>query len=406
MKTNTFHCSSKARRGRGMSLIEILVGLAIALIAMLIVFQVFSSSGERVRTTTSGSDAQIAGSLALYQLEHDLSMAGMGFGALPAAGTSGGVAGCTVAAHQSALAAPDFTFPLAPVQIIPNLTPGAPVQIAVTYGDSAYFVQSRDFTASTNSSKSLVLRDAFQLGDMVLVTNKGNSAAAGVCALVQITGNTNPDGLTVDHDAVNPPATPFPFYSASTYPAGTVTPFTMNAAAGAATFVAATGTAYNLGPTPNRNLWQVTPAGAANPNMLVWNNTLRSDARFQVAEGIVNLQAEYGVDDGGGAAGAAATPPAAAGDQIISPSEWTSNVPTDWSLLLAVRFAVLVRSQQYETAAVTTVAPQWGNGAHNFTMFNVDGKVDSAPGNANDWRHYRYRVYEATVPLRNMIWGK
>jgi type IV pilus assembly protein PilW len=24
---------------------------------------------------------------------------------------------------------------------------------------------------------------------------------------------------------------------------------------------------------------------------------------------------------------------------------------------------------------------------------------------ANNWRHYRYRVYETVIPLRNMLWG-
>ena len=93
--------------------------------------------------------------------------------------------------------------------------------------------------------------------------------------------------------------------------------------------------------------------------------------------------------------------------------------------MLAVRFAVLARSQQYEapvlvggvaTCQATTALPFWANdpgltartindgSGHKFTLFNVDGTTDSSPANANDWRCYRYRVYEATVPLRNMLW--
>jgi type IV pilus assembly protein PilW len=104
------------------------------------------------------------------------------------------------------------------------------------------------------------------------------------------------------------------------------------------------------------------------------------------------------VDDG--AAGAAT-----ANDGIISPTEWTINQPSDWKQLLAVRFALLARGQQYEKDVVTSNAPVWDNGARTFTMFNVDGTSDSSPNDANDWRHYRYRVYEAIVPLRNMLWG-
>ncbi len=164
--------SSRARHSRGVSLIEILVGLAIALIAALIIFQVFAASGERVRTTTSGSDAQVAGTLALYQVERDIRLAGLGFGMVPAAGVEGGVTGCAVAAYNSTLATPVVpNVVLTPVQIIHNATtPGAPDQIVVMYGDSAYFVTSRAFNGSTATSKMLVRRDAFHLGDIVLVS--------------------------------------------------------------------------------------------------------------------------------------------------------------------------------------------------------------------------------------------
>ncbi|MEI8324203.1 MAG: PilW family protein [Betaproteobacteria bacterium] len=411
-------CHSVRPCNRGMTLIEILVGLAIALVAALIVFQVFAVSDQRNRSTASGSDAQVAGALALFQLERDIKMAGFGFGMLPrAGGDPGGVGGCKVAAHNRELAAPDFTFPLAPVSITQGtdalgVVDGSPDQIAVLYGNSAYYVTSRKFHNGTSpgddANKKLIRRDAFQMGDVVLVTNNGTNAAAGICALVEITNKPNIDLETVEHvqDAVY----------ASFY--GGNPTAKMNATAGAATFVAGAGIAYNLGPRPSRNVWRVTAAGAADPNMLVWRNSLQSDAWQQVSEGIVNLKAEYGVDDGGGAAGGAAVPPAVAKDGIISPTEWTSTAPADPTRLLAVRFAVLARSPQYEKTAVTTALPFWANdpgplasrtandgAAHKFTLFNVDGTADNAPGNANDWRHYRYRVYEATVPLRNLLWG-
>ncbi len=236
---------------------------------------------------------------------------------------------------------------------------------------------------------------------MVLLTNLGTSAATGVCALVEITGNGNIDGLTVDHVA----GAAYTSFPSAAYPAGTARVASLNAGPSAATLVGPAGWAYNLGPAPSRNVWRVVTAGAADGGRLEWRNTLRSATPQAVSDGIVNLQAAYGVDDGGGAAGAAAVPPAVAGDGIISASEWTGAAPADWTRLLAVRFALLARSQQFEKAEVTRVAPSWGNGANAFTMFNVDGSADSASGGPNDWRHYRYRVYESVVPLRNMIWG-
>ena len=39
-------------------------------------------------------------------------------------------------------------------------------------------------------------------------------------------------------------------------------------------------------------------------------------------------------------------------------------------------------------------------------MKNVDGTADTNPaGSPNNWRYYRYRVYERVIPLRNMVWG-
>lgn len=45
-------------------------------------------------------------------------------------------------------------------------------------------------------------------------------------------------------------------------------------------------------------------------------------------------------------------------------------------------------------------------------MRNVDGTDDSKPVDGtgkptpNNWRSYRYRVYETVVPLRNLVWGQ
>jgi len=44
-------------------------------------------------------------------------------------------------------------------------------------------------------------------------------------------------------------------------------------------------------------------------------------------------------------------------------------------------------------------------------MTNVDGTPDSDPGDAtkgdvNNWRNYRYNVFEAVVPLRNALIGR
>ncbi len=83
------------RPAHGFSLIELIVGIAIALIGVLVMFRMVSLWDLHSRTTTSGGDAQVTGTLAIYSLERDLKPAGMGFGqAAPPA------MGCNVVAND------------------------------------------------------------------------------------------------------------------------------------------------------------------------------------------------------------------------------------------------------------------------------------------------------------------
>ena len=65
---------------RGMSLIEVLVGVAIGLIGMLVIFQTLTVWDARTRATSAGTDAQVTGAVAMYNLERDLRLAGLGIG--------------------------------------------------------------------------------------------------------------------------------------------------------------------------------------------------------------------------------------------------------------------------------------------------------------------------------------
>ena len=68
----------RIRFDNGFSLVDTMVGMVIALLGMIIIFQVFSVSESIKRTTTSGGDAQQNGAAALFSLEHALKEAGYG----------------------------------------------------------------------------------------------------------------------------------------------------------------------------------------------------------------------------------------------------------------------------------------------------------------------------------------
>jgi len=359
----------------GFSLVEVLVGMVIALIGIVIMFQVMENADARKRTTAAGGDAQIAGSIAMYNLERDIRQGGYGFGA-------SAFMGCTVNAYDTARGAA-FTFPMIPVQIVDGAA-GAPDQIIVFYGNSQTAAISQTFgpksdgtAGSTTTSKTVTStssRAGIQRGDLVLVAN----SAASACGLIEITDNSHgPGGTTDDARTVN--------HTTGTYTSALNVTATarFNDPAG---FTLTSGSLYNLGNLtfPRRDIWQIT-----NNRFLTVTDDLHFTGAAEVGEGIIDLQAEYGLDLTG------------TRDYLVD--TWQTTDPADWTRVIAIRVGLLARSQQYEKAIVTPNAPTWTGGT--FVMTNVDGTADDAPNNPNDWRHYRYRVYEVTIPLRNVIWG-
>lgn len=355
------------RTSRGFTLTELLVGVVIGLIGIVAMFQVLAIWDTTKRTGTAGSDAQIAGTVGFYRMERDIKQGGMGFGAAQST-----LMGCNVSAIVNATATTNargaFSVPMVPVRITQGAS-NAPDRLDVFYGNSAFFTAEQPFTSSTAFTKKTTSRHGFKIGDAVVVAN-----TAANCALIEVSNDTNADLLTLDHAAGS---------------------LRYNPAAGTgATFSA--GIMFNLGQSPQLNTWEVANGA------LVVTDGLQRNVATTVADGVIDLQAQYGLDTNG--------------DYKVD--VWQDAAPANWTQLLAVRVAILTRSQQYErtrtdTGAdvyVTPVAPilPWTDAANNdidFAMKNVDGGADSNPKNDNDWRNYRYRVYGGVVPLRNLVWG-
>lgn len=366
-------------RQRGMSLIEIMVGMLVGLIGSVVIFQMYSIADARKRTVSAGSDMDISGRLGLMVLERDLQLAGYGLGSA-AAGSAGAVLGCNVTAFDSQRpGAQDFSYPLVPV-LIQDGAAGAPDTLVTLRGNSSFAVTPKTIDNSTAATKRVKSdtggRAGVQSGDVVIATRIGGVA----CAMFEITSDANADQLTFDHAT-----------GTYTNAAGAGVTARYNKAGGVGFTLTDEGTLYGLGAAPVRNIWTVQ-----NNRLAVLNDfTSTTGVPLEAADLIVNLQAQYGVDgDGNG---------------MISSTEWTSAAPGDWRQLLAVRIALLARSTQFERIRVTTAAPVWSGGP--FAMGDLsDPTTDSDPGgtngNANNWRNYRYNVFEAVVPLRNVIIGR
>ena len=419
------------RRGhRGMSLVEILVGVLIGLIGIVVIFQVLSVSENRKRTTVQGGDAQSAGAIALYTMQREVQLGGYGFG-----GAHSKQIGCLVQASDKGDTTPvppipprpNFTFRLYPVEIVQGAA-GAPDTLRVVFGNSSQTVVSRDWTAGTGASSGTVPmkqmtggRAGLDYGDILVLTGDPATTVAPstACAMVQVTDRPTalPKEIGYDSD-----------YTLNAgemlHAAATPTPrFNKDVAWPASVFAPTAGFMFNLGKQPRRLEWTITPPTDPNPNRLMMSETLFGGvAPVEISDGMVNLQAEYGIDRNN--------------NQRIDANEWTVTPPDNtvlpgdpnnpcadnpsksWRCVRAVRVALLARSAHWDQTACTP-NPQWTSGASgalaltNFTMTNVDGTAPSAadlacienPPSPNNWRRYRYSVYETVIPLRNMIWG-
>lgn len=71
-------CCAANLRQSGFSLVELMVGLVIGLIASLVIMQVFSAFEGQKRSTSGTADAQTNASIALHHIQRDMQMAGFG----------------------------------------------------------------------------------------------------------------------------------------------------------------------------------------------------------------------------------------------------------------------------------------------------------------------------------------
>ena len=388
-----------SRLSRGFTLVEVMVGMLIGLIGTVVIFQVFAVSEGQKRTTTGGSDAQQNGTFSLFQIERDARMAGYGLNYMA-------LLGCQINGYYEPGAKP-IQFKLVPVEII-NGAGGAPDQVRLAFGNSDLFMAPAKLTQSMPNSSAVYKVDnrfGFAPGDLVVAAESGKA-----CTLAQATeipgtagqsdnvvhnsGNyKNKDGANVPADYNKPGGLPAPndiAYNA------------WNPATGTG------GRLYNLGAAPTVVTY------AIQNNQLVAINELTPGAAGQVfalADGVVQLQAHYGYDgngDGQIRSDAPVVPNVAIGGGT---DQWADNMPAaatgpDWARVIAIRLVVTSRSMTPEkpnpatgVCDTTTQLPKW---FANDPVFAID--VDIKLADPANWQCYRYRTFEVTVPLRNMVW--
>jgi type IV pilus assembly protein PilW len=348
---------------RGMTLVEILISMAVSLVVVLAVYQTLAASEGYRRTATSGGDATFDGTVALFTLQHDLRMAGFGV-------NSPAILGCRVLAYDGGMDPPrDLEFLLAPV----NVTQGAgtaPDTLEIVFSNSdAVPAPIRLTQATPTNTADLRIDNGFgiQSGHLMVVGEPGAD-----CTLQQATNTPmlEPAGQQDKLTRISGNyRTPIGTWAASRYnrPGGLGPNYTL------------AGLVFAMGAAPGVNRYYIQNG------TLVVDQLLQGNVAMPVATGIVQLQAQYGRDtDGDGA--------------VDVWDEIAPAAPNAWATIAALRVGLVARSALPErpdpatgACATTEVAPSWVAGPFALTA-------------DPNWRCYRYRVFETTVSLRNMIW--
>ncbi len=396
---------------QGMTMIELLVAMAIGVTVTLAVSTLLVASENQKRITTSSNDADQTLVYTFSELDRALRGAGSGIAQSQYSGSQG-ILGCrlnmasngvTYMPRPGAYPAPFSNYFLggasptalhmAPVLIGANQSDNNSSDVIVVMGGSgsAGGVPRAVYGAGSgvNSNIQVVLENTvgFNPYDVVLVSQNGVTDC-----LIEEVNVVTPTTLTMNT-------------TTTYYTPGTTT--TLNTlASSTASLITPLG---NEATTSAPNNVQFTMYGVGTNNTLYSYDlmqyaslaafSLGGDTTQPIADQVIQMNALYGVN-------------ALYGNTSANPSQFSSwvspstahydivsvmNSPTTQASIVAVRVAIVVRGEYYDKKAVSPTS---------LTIFSglVDGYGNSLSKTVTlPSQNYRYRVYEFTVPLRDMI---
>jgi len=346
----------------GFSLVEILVGLVIGLLATLVIMQVFSAFEGQKRSTSGSADAQTNGSIALMNIQRDVQMAGFG---LPPLMVEVGPS------KQSSLLCDPF----------PDFDP--------------------DNDPATNNSTNLfpvVIQDGVaNASDILIVRYSANAMGALPVKIVNLLNPIMNPGLVVENNIGCSSGSIVLVSNGSTCRMTKVA--TPNGIPDATHVILDASTPLGNPLATNSKLacmgnWQ-------DNRYEVVNNELRLNGSPIVAE-VVNMQAQYGVS--------ALATSNQVNQWVNATGAWAAPTVADRNRIKAVRIVVVVRNGLREKVNVTTTCTTNKGTLNNGPCAWDDTDYSAAPmidlSTDPDWQKYRFRAFETIIPLRNMIWSR
>jgi type IV pilus assembly protein PilW len=363
-----------ANRERGFSLVELLVAMAISLIAIIAMTQIFAGSEGQRRTSGAGVDAQTAAAVGLYSIERDVAMAGYAI-------NNASIRSCAnfYSYHDS-----DGNGPL-PGAPVPNLSSSYPIRIIDGgLGGSDTIVLTSGSTSSSGMPTQLAdnmpaAQDDIEVnnisgcvkGGFAIITDGSN------CTFLQIT-DIDALAFKLKHeykDTTDPTYNPpIAYLAANSWPKYSIG-----------------NTAVCLSNSLQSRIYSVT------------NNRLTLGI-IDIAPDIVSLQAQYGISATG------------TSDVVVNwvnatntgGTNWADPSPADRERIKAVRIGIVARSAQPEREAVTGSCTTTSGVVNNGPCLWDDTAADPAPSidlsGLPEWTRYRYKTYSTVVVPRNLMW--
>lgn len=328
----------------GFTLVEIMVGLVIGMLASLVIVQVLSVFETQKRSTTGNADAQTNGGIALYTIGSELQMAG--YPLMPAI--------------NSPLECTTLTFGatgktgISPATITDGGAAGSDT-LTIRYGDSVMGgVPTQIGAVGTPTTVSSNL--GCQVGDFVMIIN------GTTCAMTKVTA-----------------------LSAAGVSPVTVSLQNTTATANGAN-LACLGLSWN----------EITYA--------VNGGNLQRAGQDSVAD-IVNLQAQYGISNAANSNQITQWVDASAATGWNAPTVANRNRIKAIRIAVVARNPKLEPNVVTAACSSTTAAAPTGLCAWEGSAASPAPTIDLSAADPN-WLRYRYRVFETIVPLRNMVWAK
>lgn len=369
----------RGHKAKGFTLIEVMVGMTVAIIGLLIIAGVLAVSSHQKETTSSGADAQTSGAIATYLIERDVRMAGYGM-------NFSSLLGCVINGYDEGVSpARTFTLTVAPIVIAAGTAGayGTPDTLTVTYATADVGFAAPRLTQAHNGNNANYKVDnrfGFHEGDVVVVSEDGvdaNGDGVDDCALAQVTGVPGSPGQTdnIIHNSGN-----------YTNVAGQNVAARYNKPGGLGISYTTNARVYNLGALPGNIVYAVDTT--TNQLTSLDNIAQASASTSSIADNIVFLRAAYGKDTNGDGT-------------VDAYDRTTPTSSTAWQQVIAVRLAVVARSRQRDGALVSPAS---------LTLLPARTLPGGATAAAEaltlteDQRHYRYKVFSTLVPLRNQIW--